>query len=126
MSDYVAELHRLAQHCNYGDTLDKMLRDRIVWGIKNEPTHKKLLQVSDLNYAKTLTVAQGFETVERNLKEMHHAPTAEPVASASAGIFIKTEPVNKVSRRKASSTSVGLLRVRSPSVKTTESPILNL
>ena len=111
MSDYVAELRRPAQHCNYGDTLDKMLRDRIVWGINDELTHKKLLQVSDLNYAKTLTVAQGFETAERNLKEMHHAPTAGPVASASAGIFIKTEPVHKVSRRKASSTSENETRV---------------
>ena len=32
MATYVAELRRLAQHCNYGDTLHKMLRDRIIWG----------------------------------------------------------------------------------------------
>jgi hypothetical protein len=26
---YMADLRRLAEHCNYGDTLDKMLRDRL-------------------------------------------------------------------------------------------------
>ena len=31
---YVAELCRLAEFCNFGTTLDKMLRDQLVWGIK--------------------------------------------------------------------------------------------
>ncbi len=48
VSANVVELRRLAQYCNYGDTLDKMLRDRIVWGINDEATQKKLLQVKDL------------------------------------------------------------------------------
>ena len=39
-------LHSTA--CNYGDTLNEMLRDRIVWGINNEPIQKKLLQGTDL------------------------------------------------------------------------------
>ena len=84
VSAYVAELRRLAQYCNYGDTLDKMLRDRIVWGINDEATQKKLLQVKDLTYAKAVSVAQGFETADKNLKEMY-APNAELTSSSSAG-----------------------------------------
>ena len=52
---YVAELRRLAQYCNYGDTLDKMLRDRIVYGMNDEATQKKLLQVTDHEVSKQPT-----------------------------------------------------------------------
>ena len=30
VTTYVAELHSLAKHCNFGQTLEVMLRDRIV------------------------------------------------------------------------------------------------
>ena len=93
---YVAELRRLAEYCNYGDTLDKMLRDRIVWGINDEAIQRKLLQETTLTYAKAITLAQGFETASSNLKEMH-APTTELTASSSTGVTVKTEPVHKMS-----------------------------
>ncbi len=34
IADYVAVLHELAQHCNYGEKLQEMLRDRLVCGIE--------------------------------------------------------------------------------------------
>ena len=37
---YVAELCRLVQYCNYGGTLDKLLRDRIVYGINDKATQR--------------------------------------------------------------------------------------
>ena len=33
---YVAELRKLTEHCNFGDTLPEMLRDRLVCGINNK------------------------------------------------------------------------------------------
>ena len=80
-----------------------MLRDRIVVGISDESTQKKLLQVKDLTYAKTLSIAQGFETAERNMKKMHHAP----VTDSDAGIQVKPEPVHKMSGKKGSSGGTG-------------------
>ena len=41
---YMADLHHLAEYYNYGDTLDKMLRDKLVWGINDAGIQKKLLQ----------------------------------------------------------------------------------
>ncbi len=38
---YLAELRRLFEHCNFGNTLDDMLRDRIVCGINNAALQKK-------------------------------------------------------------------------------------
>ena len=34
VSQYMAELRRRSQYCEYGDSLDSMLRDRLVCGIK--------------------------------------------------------------------------------------------
>ena len=94
---YVAELRRLAQHCNYGDTLDKMLTDRMVYGINDEVIQKKLLQETDLTYARAISLAQGFETASKNLKEIHRHKTESTSSSGSAGLHVKTEPVHKVS-----------------------------
>ena len=36
LSEYLAELCRLTEHCDYRDQLGDMLRDRLVCGIKRE------------------------------------------------------------------------------------------
>ena len=38
ISEYVAELRRLATHCEFGDYLQQALRDRFVCGIRHENT----------------------------------------------------------------------------------------
>ncbi len=48
IADYVAELRKLAEGCNYGDSLKKMLRDRLVWVVKNPTIQKKLLAETGL------------------------------------------------------------------------------
>ncbi len=93
---YVAKPRCIAERCNYGDTLDKMLRDRLVWGINDDSIQKKLLQESDLTYQRAVTLAQGAETAEENLK----APGQELVASQSARVIVNSEPVYKVSGKK--------------------------
>ena len=67
---FVAELRRLAEHCNYGDTLEKMLRDRLVSGVNEEAIQRKLLAERELTYDSALRIAQGLETAARDLKEM--------------------------------------------------------
>ena len=41
VADYLAALRRLAEHCNYGDTLEKMLWDRLAWGINDAGLQRK-------------------------------------------------------------------------------------
>ena len=40
---YVAELRKLSEHCDYGDQLTEMLRDRLVCGINDVRIQTKLL-----------------------------------------------------------------------------------
>jgi len=50
LSDYVAELCSLAEFCNFKDSLEVMLWDRLVCGINDEGTQKKLLTEATLTY----------------------------------------------------------------------------
>lgn len=52
--EYVAELCRLAQDCNYGNTLQQILRDRSVCVINDDRTQRSLLSETDLTFEKAL------------------------------------------------------------------------
>ena len=67
---YVAELRAIAKTCDYGDTLEEMLRDRLVCGIGNDKIQEQLLSEPDLTLQRALELAQGIETAARNVKEL--------------------------------------------------------
>ena len=106
VADYLAALRRLAEYCNYGGTLEKMLRDRLVWGINDAGIRRKLLQENDpLTPARALTVAQGSKTADKNLLEMK-APSQEldSTSSSQRSMRVKSEPIQKINAKKESST----------------------
>ena len=70
MAAYVADLRRLAEFCNFGTALNKMIRDRLVVGVNCESIQKRLLAEKDLTYKRALAIAQGSEEADRNLWEM--------------------------------------------------------
>ena len=43
VSAFVAALWRLAKDCNFGDTMERILRDKIIFSINDEIIQKKLL-----------------------------------------------------------------------------------
>ncbi|XP_033993597.1 uncharacterized protein K02A2.6-like [Trematomus bernacchii] len=68
--EYVAELRRLAQDCNYGNTLQQRLRDRIVCGISEDRIQRRLLSEADLTFEKALSIAVASETANKNAQEI--------------------------------------------------------
>ena len=62
VANYIAELRALSHYCNFGDTLKLMLRDRIVCGINDTQTHKRLLAEKNLTYAKAKEIALALES----------------------------------------------------------------
>lgn len=70
VATFVSELRSLAKFCNFGATLDDMLRDRIVCGINNGKIQQRLLAEKTLTLAKTIELAQGMETAAKNVKEL--------------------------------------------------------
>ena len=70
ISTYVSELRKLSQHCNYGTSLNDLLRDRLVCGIRNGPLQRKLLAEKELTFKTALEMAQAWETAEASSKDL--------------------------------------------------------
>ena len=61
VDEFVIELRRLARTCNFGNFLDEALRDRLVCGLANGGTQKKLLSEKGLTFKKAVKVATAAE-----------------------------------------------------------------
>ena len=71
ISSYVAELHALVEHCNFGGTLDYMIRKRLVCGINDDSIQKCLLTEGDKrSLTKAISIAQFYETAEKDVTEL--------------------------------------------------------
>ena len=70
VATFVAALRKISEHCDYGATLNDMLRDRLVCGIRNKGVQRRLLQEVDLTYAKALDMAIAAETAEKDARSL--------------------------------------------------------
>ena len=72
IASYVAALCELALHCEYGDKLAEMLRDRLVCGVNHKGIQRKLLAEADLTYDRAYSrgLAQMVEASERDSKKL--------------------------------------------------------
>lgn len=80
INDYMAELRKLTEYCDFGLVLNDTLRDRLVCGLLNEQIQKKLLTVADLNLTKAIEIAVAMETASKDAIELRNASgTSTPV-----------------------------------------------
>ena len=66
VTEFVAELRRIAARCAFGNYLDQALRDRVVCGLKSEAIQKRLLTEGDVTLAKAIEIALSMETAQRD------------------------------------------------------------
>ena len=76
---YVAELRKLATHCNFGGNLNEALRDRLVCGLRNMQIQKRLLLEAKLKYSKAVEIAVAMETAIRDASELQSGLNPNPV-----------------------------------------------
>ena len=86
---YSARLRHLASSCNFGEFLNRSLRDQFVCGIRNSATCKKLLS-EDLTFQQAMQVAIADEIaakesmqVQPQLSQPVHAVAKDPPALSS-------------------------------------------
>ena len=48
VSQFIAELRKLSEHCDFGEFLNQALRDRLVCGLSSVATQRKLLATSSI------------------------------------------------------------------------------
>ena len=80
-SDYVAHLRHLSFDCNFGDTLDAMLRDRFVCGVNDERIERRLLAEKELAFEKALTNAKLMEQATKNVSDLQKEGNVNVVKS---------------------------------------------
>ena len=75
MATLMATLRQLTQHCEFRETLDDMLRDRLVCGINDVRLQCCFLAKSTLTFEKALSVMLACELAQRNARHLQ-PPTA--------------------------------------------------
>ena len=95
VATYVSELRAIAQGCNFGESLDAMLRDRLVVGIDNEAIQRRLLSETSLTFKKALELAQNLEAAVKNTREIQNG-TGTKNDSPGSSQDTQKEPVSKV------------------------------
>ena len=84
VAEYAVALHKLAEHCNFGDTLNEMLHNRLVCGIANATVQKRLLTEPELTFNKAVTIAQAVALQSspgkdplKNIHKFSHLPNSK-------------------------------------------------
>ena len=72
---YVAELRKIAEHCNFGSYLHRALRDRLLTGCNDSAMQREMLKLpsSTFTLQKAVQVCEACESTSRNLKEIQNA-----------------------------------------------------
>ena len=74
----------MTEYCNYGDTLETMLRDRLVSGINDKRILSRLLQEGDkLTFIKAKELAIALESAEKDVKDLQVNPSPIEVPATS-------------------------------------------
>ncbi|TGZ48699.1 Uncharacterized protein DBV15_12714 [Temnothorax longispinosus] len=67
---FLAEIKKLSQTCEFGTMADRMVRDRIVLGIKDKVLQERLLRVEDLNLQKAIDYCRAAEVSKVQAKSL--------------------------------------------------------
>ena len=83
ISDFLAALRNMAEYCNFGSSLENMLRDRLVSGINNERIQRRLLSEVDLSFKKAYEIALSMETTAQHMADLQSTHSTSNTTSAS-------------------------------------------
>ena len=65
VDSFVTALHGLAEHCNFRDLKEELIRDRMVVGLRDVTLSEKLQMDPDLTLEKAVTSAKQRESVRK-------------------------------------------------------------
>ena len=80
VDDFVTALRDLSRECGFCDCLgDSLLRDKIVFGIRDNAVRKKLLEIKKLDLKRTIDICRAAEVTELRMRDVTGGASAEPV-----------------------------------------------
>ena len=84
VSAYLAELRSLSEHCNFGESLNDMLRDRLVCGINDSAIQKTLLAKAALTFEAATEIALTAEATTQSMRELGLRSEGSSLSSRTA------------------------------------------
>ena len=70
VAEFLEGLQKLSEHCNFGETLDNMLKDRLMCGINDAKIQRRLLAEPELTLKKAIDLALALESASNNLLDL--------------------------------------------------------
>ena len=86
VANYIAELRKLALHCEFNKFLNDALQDRLVCGLRNAAAQKQLLSQTEPTLDKALRLAQGMEAAKESTKKLQGGDSSFSSSINHAGV----------------------------------------
>lgn len=118
ISEYIAQLRKLSEHCDFGRALMDSLRDRLVCGLRSAAIQKRLLSERKLDFDQARQISIAMETASRDAVELQDrnrntgSGAIHKVQAHQAQKYGKKpeKPVYKPQKKKTSKTCFRCLR----------------
>ena len=82
IADYVAALRQLLEFCEFGETVDNIIRDRLACRIQ------RLLAEPTLDFAKALQIALAMDRADKNSQQLSGVTSLQQVYYGSNSKFV--------------------------------------
>ncbi|XP_047986786.1 uncharacterized protein LOC125226742 isoform X2 [Leguminivora glycinivorella] len=77
ITQYIAELKKLAKHCDFDSSLEDNLRDQLVCGLRSDVIRQRLFAEDGLKYDRAVQLACALEGAERDAAAVDQAGSSE-------------------------------------------------
>ena len=95
VDSFITALYELAEHCNYGNLREEMIRDRLVVGIKDSKLSENLQLDGELTLEKAIAQARQKETVKQQQTLLRGGPVTKATPEAPVGAVTKKPTTKK-------------------------------
>ncbi len=106
---FLATLRSLAEYFDYGITLDDMLGDRLVCGIRTQQIQKRLMGEKDLTFAKAKELEESMEAAAKGSKQIQ-----EKSETPAQGVHYTNKWKMRGQGRSSASVTTGVQQPRPP------------
>lgn len=67
---FIRALKKMSEHCDFGLTLDNMLRDQLIWGLRDQHIKKRLLSEDGLTFKKCVELSLAMEAANNDVSQL--------------------------------------------------------